>query len=489
MASHGIWFRSFLLYGILLQVSKGQNATYIIKDWNQYRIKQQTTNEPHLGVFDRVNTTDVPEEFEPITNSSGFIINKPVPGQEMFSDVINAGHVDINDDTSLTQTKTRTTKEPRLATFDYASTMDVRKEIEPGIRPTGVMTNQTVYVQDIQNDTLKLDNGNMSRLIKQGGSKVLDAENRAKPQSMIVTRRRALAVKGKGFKGQVQLYSVIRGNKDNDRTKARNSTTRGVLKEYVVTDGGNVSTKQVPTTVTQNQITADPQLGILNGVNITDSPEKNLPIANKQPQTQTTTESQLGIFDRINTTDVPEEFEPVTNHKGVIINKPVQGQEMYNDILTKEQITINSDKVNDTSLTQTRTIAKPCQEVLDKANVTDSPKEFEPLTNTTRGFTNPPVTGQEMQNFTLTSENENTSRVIKQAVRKVQENESFVKPQNMVVRIVKAFKGKDSKDQIHLYSVIGNDLGNDSIHSRKSRKRGEHASKDKVGGKKVKTNR
>lgn len=493
MASQGIWLRSFLVYGILLQISKGQNANYRTLNWNQNRYKQHTTNEPHLGAFDRVNTTDVPEEFEPVTNSSGIIINKPVPGQEMFNDVINAGQATISrdkvTDTPLPKTQTRSTTEPRLGTFDSASTTDIRKELEPGISSTGVIINQTVSVREMRNDTLQSENGNMSRLIKQGVTKVLESESRVKPQSMIVMRTRALAMKGKGSKGQVQLYSVMRRNKGNNLTKEKNSRKRDELKGYVVTDGGNVGKKPMPAKETQNQIKKEPQLGILNRTNTTDAPDKFEPTTNTQPQNLTTTESQLGIFDRINTTDVPEEFEPVTNYKGVIINKPVQGQEMYNDILTREYITINRDKVNDMSLPQTQTTTKPRQEAFDIANATDIPNEFEPATNTTQGITNQPISGQEIQNYTIKSGNGNMSRLIKQGVRKVQETDNRVKPQNMVVRLFNAFKGKDSKNQAQLYSVLGNNQRNDSIKARNSRKRGEHKSKDKESGKKLKKNR
>ncbi|KAK3607449.1 hypothetical protein CHS0354_015592 [Potamilus streckersoni] len=415
MASQGFWLRSFLVYGLLLQVSKGQNAQYRTLNWNQNRYKQQTTSEPHLGAFDRVNTTDVPEEFEPVTDSSGVVINKPVPGQEMFSDVLNPGQATIDrekvSDTSLPQAITRTKTEPRLGTFDSVSTTDVRKELEPVISSTGVIINQTVSLREIQNYTLK--------------------------------------------------------------------------SEYVVTDGRNVIKRQKPAKETQNQITIESQLANLDRTNSTDSPEKFEPKTNNQPQNRTS-ESQLGISDRINATDVPEEFEPVTNYKDVIINKPVQGQRLYNDILIPERITINRDKINDMSLPQTRMTTKPHQEAFDKTKASDIPKEFEPGTSTRGRITIQPVSGQKMQNYTLKSGNGNMSGWFKQGVGQVQETVSRVKPHNMVVGILYAFKGKNSKDQVQLYSVIGNNQINDSIKARNSKKPSEYKSKDKDIGRKLK---
>ncbi|KAK3581534.1 hypothetical protein CHS0354_031876 [Potamilus streckersoni] len=281
MAIKELWLLSFLVYGLLIDISKGQKAKYGISKWNQNEHKNRTTSEPRLGAFDRVNTTDVPEEFEPITNVRGVIINKPVPGQEMFNNVLNPGHV---------------------------------------------ATNKVQWPQN-------------------------------------------------------------------------------------------------------------------------------------QPQQRTTPEPHLGKFDRVNTTDVPEEFEPVTNYQGLVINKPVHGQEMYNDIMAPGHTSVNrsegSQKSWNITPTQNQTTAEPLLGTFDRVNTTDVPKEFEPVTNSKRVVINKPVPGQEIHNDALRSAHGPMDMLLKQEATKLQAAEGVHKQVNRTARIATTStkKGSNSKSQIKSHSV------------------------------------
>ncbi|KAK3581538.1 hypothetical protein CHS0354_031879 [Potamilus streckersoni] len=350
MASQGILFRYFLVHGLLMEVSKGQN-------------------------------------------------------------IING---DKDGDASLIKTLTQTTK-------------PLQEILKPARNCAG---------QEIRNDTLKSSKENINTLIKQGVPNVQGPEHEARLQNIVVIRSHALAMKGKNSKSQVQLYSLIREKNEKDLTKATKSRKQGEHIGYFVTDGEIVDKNYIPVDETQNQTqeqhllifekinitddyeeyeptinnqlqiqTIEDEEGVFDGINTTDIPEELEPVVNIKLQNQTRTEPKIGIFDRINTTEVPEKFQPVTNYTGAVINKPVQGRELYNNILTQGHTTITRDKVSDHSLLQALiwTTTEPRLEVFDGVNATDVPKELEPETNSTGVIINQPASGQEIQNDTLKS--------------------------------------------------------------------------------------
>ncbi|KAK3581540.1 hypothetical protein CHS0354_031880 [Potamilus streckersoni] len=288
MISPGIWFMSFIVYGLLIQDSKGQeDAEHSISSWNQNQHRHRPTNEPRLQAFDQLNTRDDSEELEPVTNPRGVVINKVVPGQEMHRDVLNSGYLVFDGKTvsrkhmPMKQTQKWTTIEPRQGMFDRKHTTDVHEESESvtNIQPQNQITREP------QQDKFY-------RIITTDDSEEFEPVTKALPENPI------------RIEPQQEVF---------DRT---------------ITTDGSEEFEPVTSNQPQNPTTTEPRLGVFDRMNTTDDSDEVETVTNIE--SQNTKKAPLRVLDRTHATD-----DSVTDYNGTVFNKPVHRQDMYSDIIAQ----------------------------------------------------------------------------------------------------------------------------------------------------------
>ncbi|KAK3581535.1 hypothetical protein CHS0354_031877 [Potamilus streckersoni] len=411
--------------------------------------QQKKIREHQLVVFDKINITDVPKEFEPVRNYNVLVFNKSVHGEEMYNVITAKGHAITNSDkvsdTSLlqNQTKNRITTDPYLGAFVTVNATGFPDALEPISNSTRVFINQSVSEQEI--NKARLGNGHLREMVKQEVTQLKGvdshgADNQVKQTNGSVTTRASLMMKQNKSKGKVQVQSVNRQKKGNEVAQPRKSRKHK----------GNI---------------------------IMNQKIQNTSMSLNQTQNGTTSKSRLVAIDRLNTTDIPEELEPVTNSTGVAINKLIHGQQMQNNTLLSGHTNIDRKNISDTSLspnqTQNGTATEPRFGAFDKVNTTQDPEGSEPVTNVTSVVVDQLVPREEIDNATVRSEKDNSSRLIKQAVTNQAANRE-AKTMEGNVRIVTNLtaKGKESKGQVRLHSSVRKNQGNEQGKAKTDRKQG-----------------
>ncbi|KAL3841792.1 hypothetical protein ACJMK2_019893 [Sinanodonta woodiana] len=371
------------------------------------RTQEHKIKDPQLVVLDRINTTEVKKEVDPMGNFKGVVSTKPDHGQKMSTDISAEGHTISNGDqvgdtsSLLNQTKNRITFS-RLGAFDTGNATDVPDTMEPISNSVGVVINQSVSGPEIHNATALYGSGHSRELVKQGVTQGTD--NQTTQMNGSVTTKHVLVTKQNESKGKVQVQSINRKKKANMVAQTKNSKKRGQPKgtnkkqkkenkighTVIKAEKGNRNSSHNLRAQNRNNTL----LGTFDRTNATND------------RTNATNDRTNATNDRTNATNISDVFYPVTNGTGVVLSQLVPVQEIRKDTLIPGNIIMNQ-KVHYISLSPNRTQNGTRPEshlgAIDITNTTDVKEELEPVTNSTGVAVNESIHGKQRQNDTLFS--------------------------------------------------------------------------------------